>query len=155
MIGLKGGKGAVVEDGRGDKKLVWVVDRSGGNGQGLAAATVGLEKLNPATDSAPAAAALQEGNAAPALPSDENNPDMEPVGLLALRIFLPLITVDGVVGMVLLFLEPKWKLPLNWKDSDVVNATAADGVAFTFAAAVVIVAVDVFSRFSCYTKIHL
>ena len=115
MIGLKGGKGAVVEDGRGEKKLIWVVDRSGGNGQGLAATTVGLEKLNPATDSAPAAAALQEGNAAlaPALPSDENNPDVEPVGLLALRIFLPLITVDGVVGMVLLFLEPKWKLPLN------------------------------------------
>ena len=115
MIGLKGGKGAVVEDGKGDKKLIWVVDRSGGNGQGLAA-TVGLEKLNPATDSAPAAAAVQEGNAAPApaLPSDEeNNPDVEPVGLLALRIFLPLITVDGVVGMVLLFLEPKWKLPLN------------------------------------------
>ena len=96
MIGLKGGKGAVVEDGKGDKKLVWVVDRSGGNGQGLAA-TVGLEKLNPATDSAPAAAAVQEGNAVPALPSDENNP----------------VTVDGVVGMVLLFLEPKWKLPLN------------------------------------------
>ena len=112
MIGLKGGKGAVVEDGRGDKKLVWVVDRSGGNGQGLAASG-GLEKLDPATDSAPAAAALQEGNTAPALPSDENNPDVEPVGLLALRIFLPLITVDGVVGMVLLFLEPKWKLPLN------------------------------------------
>ena len=113
VIGLKGGKDAVVEDGKGDKKLIWVVDRSGGNGQGLAA-IVGLEKLNPATDSAPAAAALQEGNAAPALPSDdENNPDMEPVGLLALRNFPPLLTVDGVVGMVLLFLEPKWKRPLN------------------------------------------